>query len=89
VPSDIEIVPVLNVAVSENYSQRGGRRLMATVGFVIAVPNKSRQALTPMGKQLGAFQVIKILDETTYLLVRSPNDENKICIAQPVRAKWQ
>jgi len=58
VPSDIEIVPVLNVAVGENYSQRGGGRPMATDGFVIAVSNKSKQAFTRMGKQLGPFQVI-------------------------------
>jgi hypothetical protein len=58
VPSDIEIVPVLNVAVSENYSQRGGGRPMATYGFVIAVSNKSKQAFTRMGNQLGALKVI-------------------------------
>ena len=55
-PPKIEIVPVLDLAVSENYSQSGGGRPMATDGFVIAVSNKSKQAFTRMGKQSGEFK---------------------------------
>ena len=68
-PPKIEIVPVLDLAVSENYSQSGGGRPMATVSFVIAVPNKSKQALTRMGKQLGAFYVIESQDKTALPLL--------------------